>query len=164
MSKYKNLKKDSFIKGLPRTSIDNSGISKKLRFNFDFFDGNQEAGIDYKDLTKEELIKFFDKIKNFSKEDLLYWRQERCGKGGLKVFVEYGDFPKNSDFDHPPHVPHDAMWARFRIESKFRLIGFLVPDNLHEKRDEETKYLYDRNTFYIVFLDKEHRFYKTEQT
>lgn len=163
MSRYSNSRKEKFINSLPKNEISNSGLSSRSKLNFSFFDGSQPAGQDYRDLSQEDLVKIFEKIKNYSKENLLFWRNERCGAGGLKVFTEYGDFPKKSEFTHPPHVPHDVMWARFRVESKFRLIGFLVPDRLHEKMDEETKCIYDRNTFYVVFLDKDHLFYKTQK-
>lgn len=84
---------------------------------------------------------------------------------GIKSFAEYGDFPKKSDFKHPNYVPHDVRWARFRMDGAFRLVGFLVPKELHNKckKDKENEeYLFDRNTFYVVFLDKDHRFYKAE--
>lgn len=163
MSRYNNRKKQSFIQSLPGNDVNNSGVSSKLKFNFSFFDGSQSVGQDFTELTKEELVKFFEKLKNFSKEDLNFWRRELSGNG-LPVFTEYGEFPKKkSDFTHPSHVPHDVMWSRFRIEAKFRLIGFLIPSELHEKKDEQTGYIYDRNTFYVVFLDKNHLFYKTEK-
>lgn len=34
---------------------------------------------------------------------------------------------------------------------------------LHDKEHSKTKIRCDKNTFYLVFLDKEHKFYKTEK-
>lgn len=96
----------------------------------------------------------------------MYWNNERVGKGNLKVLEYYQTFPKNSDFKHPPYIPHDACWARFRLGSRVRLIGFVIPETvsgqiyLDEKKRE---YKFDGNTFYVVFLDKNHVFYKTEE-
>ena len=83
-------------------------------------------------------------------------RNQRVGSGGLKVLEIYGAFPCNSDFVHPVHVPDDVRWARFRMESAVRLVGFFV--------DEDSARLKGLSTdiFYIVFLDKNHCFYKME--
>lgn len=162
MSKFSNKKKEGFLRNLPEWATEDTQIPKKMKFNFSFFDGNQEPGQDFSELTKSDVLKVIDKLKNFSGNDVSYWRNQRCGGGGLKMFAEYGSFPKNSDFNHPRHVPHDVMWARFRLEAKFRLIGFLVPSELHDKACSDSGYCFDRNTFYVVFLDKQHRFYKKE--
>lgn len=60
----------------------------------------------------------------------------------------------------PKIVPIDAKWGRFRFNSKKRLVGFIVPkDEIHP----QTNYRFDKNTFYVVFLDKNHEFYTTEK-
>jgi len=61
-----------------------------------------------------------------------------------KSFTNYGDFPpKNkTEFTHPSHVPEDAQWARIHINGKQCLAGHVV-----------------NNTFYLVFLDENHRFW-----
>jgi len=75
----------------------------------------------------------------------------KIGKGKQHVLEKYGAFSRISAFSHPKHVPHQASWARFRLESSVRLIGFMIPEDYSSK--------FDRNTFYIVFLDKNHTFY-----
>ena len=97
-----------------------------------------------------------NKLKEYSYEDKKYWLNQRVGSGGLKVLEIYGAFPCNSDFVHPVHVPDDVRWARFRMESAVRLVGFFV--------DEDSARLKGLSTdiFYIVFLDKNHCFYKME--
>lgn len=44
-----------------------------------------------------------------------------------------------------------------------RLVGFLVPAEHSFKKDEHNKFCYDCNTFYVVFVDLSHRFYKVEK-
>lgn len=84
------------------------------------------------------------------------------GGGGLKVLEYYGDFPDNSDFKHPKHVPADAHWARFRLGNKVRLVGFVISKDALKNMPEEEQEKFCHNTFYVVFLDKDHKFYKTE--
>lgn len=62
----------------------------------------------------------------------------------------YGDFPstKVNDFPLPDELSENEKWGTIRNigGQKARIAGFL--------RD---------NVFYVVYLDKEHRFYKTEK-
>lgn len=68
-------------------------------------------------------------------------------QANTKKFTIYGQFPpKNKTaFNHPNHVPEDAEWARIHIIGKQCLIGHVVS-----------------NTFYLVFLDGEHKFWISE--
>jgi len=62
------------------------------------------------------------------------------------AIVIYGSFPDNkSDFYHPKHVPEDAQWGRVHIDGTHILAGHFVD-----------------STFYIVFLDNNHAFYKVK--
>ncbi|PCK03406.1 MAG: hypothetical protein COA42_21000 [Alteromonadaceae bacterium] len=169
MGKFANPRKDRFLKTRPRSSVETSDIAARCKFNLSFFDASQEAGQDFADWNNVEglhsLATLMEKIKEYTKEPLSYWRNNRSGSGGLKILSYYDSFPKDSDFIHPAHVPHDAIWARFRLGNKVRLIGFVVPEVLVSedaaKRKAEQIGL-DANTFYVVFLDKDHRFYKSE--
>jgi len=60
----------------------------------------------------------------------------------------YGDFPSKTDFFHPKHVDQNVAWAVIKAVGgqQGRVAGYIV-----------------ENTFYIVFLDKEHRFYISEK-
>lgn len=62
-------------------------------------------------------------------------------------------------------VPIEAWWGRFRLENKVRLIGFVLPDE-HDGKEQKTgsNIRFDKNTFYIVFLDKNHQFYEVEKS
>lgn len=65
-----------------------------------------------------------------------------------KKFTIYGAFPPSdkTDFQHPKHVPEDAEWARIHLTGERCIIGHVV-----------------RNIFYVVFLDKHHRFWISQK-
>lgn len=65
-----------------------------------------------------------------------------------QIIKEYpqGEFPPNSDFVHPKHIPDDISWSSMHIQGKECVIGY-----------------FEDNIFYIVFLDKDHRFWITEK-
>ena len=73
----------------------------------------------------------------------------------------YDRYPAKSEFIEPKTVPHQARWARFRLEGKVRLIGFVLPNDYDGQEHVGTKRRFDCNTFYVVFLDQNHLFYKT---
>jgi len=64
-----------------------------------------------------------------------------------KKFTIYNDFPPKdkTEFTHPKHVPMDAKWARIHVNGMQIIAGHVY-----------------KNTFYIVFLDQHHKFYKSE--
>ncbi|EKM7808147.1 hypothetical protein PVN64_000527 [Klebsiella aerogenes] len=160
--KFNNDRKGTFLNALPVIGLESGDIAEKCKFNFCYFDGSQTAGQSFCDWNHEELIKLLEKMRNYSASSLEYWRHERTGSGGLKVLEIYGAFPKKSAFTHPKHVPHDVSWARFRMENLVRLVGFVVPRGFKCRDDIVLKEPFDSNTFYVVFLDKNHQFYLTE--
>jgi len=156
--KYRNKRKSNALKELDRASLDDdsSNLTQRCKFNFSYFDGSQPAGQDVSDLSDEHLRTLINSLKDFSRSSLEYWETQ-----GSR-FVMYNKFPTRTEFKHPRHVPHQACWGRFRLGSRFRLVGFIVPTILHGTPHHKTKELYDRNTFYIVFIDKNHLFWKTK--
>ena len=66
---------------------------------------------------------------------------------GVK-FTIYKKFPsaEYTMFEYPSHVPEDAEWARIHVTGPAVLIGHIVND-----------------TFYLVFLDKTHKFWLTKR-
>ncbi|NOJ08670.1 hypothetical protein [Vibrio splendidus] len=162
-----NQQSQKFVDSIPTTTIEDSEIEKKCKFNLAYFDGTQAARQDFGQWDHTvgitSLKNLLDKFKEYTDQPLTYWQHQRVGGGGLKVLELYGDFPSKSDFEHPKHVPIDAYWARFRLGNKVRLIGFTISKEAIKnlKADEQDKFCH--NTFYVVFLDKEHKFYKTEQ-
>lgn len=168
-NRFVNSRKARFLESRPRSDIETSEIEKRCKFNFSYFDAAQDAGQSFEDWGAGTglccLSSLIEKLKEYSKFPLDHWLHQRVGSGGLKVLAHYGDFPKNSDFNHPAHVPHDVEWSRFRLGQKVRLIGFVLPKSLSGKEIKHNGKIYflDSNTFYVVFLDKDHRFYKSEK-
>lgn len=159
---FGNGRKTSFLTSLPSISLDSGEIVEKCKFNFSYFDKSQPHGQDFVDWELLGLTKLLEKLKNYSESPLEYWRHQRAGAGSLKIFEIYGKFPAKSEFKHPKHVPHDVSWARFRLESLVRLIGFVVPKDFKCSDPSKLKAPFDSNTFYVVFLDEGHKFYSTE--
>ncbi|MCJ8271847.1 MAG: hypothetical protein MJK04_20935 [Psychrosphaera sp.] len=170
MKSFNNARKGRFLQSLPQSSLETCDIATRCSFNFSYFEANQAPGQDFSDWNENigacSLTSLLEKIKSYTKEPLAYWRNERVGSKGLRVLAYYDAFPKRSDFSHPPHVPHDAIWARFRLGNLVRLIGFVIPESLAGTEyvdGKGNKYLYHSNTFFVVFLDEAHRFFQTEQ-
>ena len=157
--KRQNPRKDRFLQSLPKDEFvcDIAEARGKLSFSLKYFDGSQKAGQDFKDWNDNEKTKLLDKLKEYSKENKQYWLNQRTGSGGLTILEIYGAFPRNSDFSCPIHVPDNVKWARFRLESKVRLIGFFIDETEAQEKQLST------DIFYVVFLDKNHRFYLTEK-
>ena len=158
MSRRNNPSKTRFLQTFPETTIEKeiTKLSTRLRFSFAYFDYSQEPAQNFEDWTHEQLAKLLHKLKHYSEETKEYWMNQRVGSGSLKVLEVYGSFPRRSDYIHLKHIPVDVNWARFRLESDMRLIGFLVPPNTDGVSSAVA------NTFYITFLDQHHRFYLSE--
>jgi hypothetical protein len=158
MNRRKNPAKTQFLQKFPETTIEteSSKLNNRLRFSFAYFDYAQEPAQNFEDWSREQLARLLHKLQHYSVEPKEYWMNQRVGAGSLKVLEIYGSFPKKSDFTHPKHVPIDVNWARFRLESDMRLIGFLIPPNTDGIAMAAV------NTFFIVFLDQSHRFYLSE--
>lgn len=164
MSKFKdNPLKTRFIEGLATESLELSDLCTRSKFNFSYFDKSQNYASGFDELENNFLCTLMEKLKSYSRFPLLHWKNQRAGSGGLKIFEIYEDFPKKSEFTRPNHVPHDIYWARFRLENFARLIGFIVPGHLSNKPSNHLNYLHDTNTFYVVFIDLQHKFYLTEK-
>lgn len=161
---FTNSKKDKYLSDFPIVSIEEltDKLTAKSKFNFSYMDFSQSAGQKFVDWNHDQLSKLLDKLYQYSKEPLGYWRNQRIGSGGNKVLVVYKNFPNKSKFTQPKHIPHQASWARFRLEYKVRLIGFVIPTEFNNHQHPVTKIYYDCNTFYVVFLDANHQFYITE--
>lgn len=161
MSRFPNSRKQTFLEEIPKASIDFEGdlLTGKCKFNFSYYDV-QAAGQGFSDWDHERLCKLLNKFVEYSKESLLHWRNAPIGRKSGNVLSVYGAFPKNSDFKHPKHVPHEVEWGRFRLDYSVRLVGFVVPNKYNDIEHLKTKRRFDCNTFYVVFLDANHNFYK----
>ena len=164
MAKKGNSRKASFLESIPQISLNvrENNLAERCKFNFSYFVNGDNAGQDFNDWTKEELVKLMNKLKDYSQFPLNHWKTQKVGN--YPVFVNYGSvFPTNTDFTEPTHIPIEVEWCRIHLENKPRLIGFVVPDSYHDKIQEGNTFRFDKNTFYVVFLDKEHKFYKTSK-
>ncbi|WP_323586753.1 hypothetical protein [Aliarcobacter butzleri] len=161
MSKYgKNSKKEknlSIIKENASLELKTDILTKRCKFNFHYFN-KYCAGQDFKDWHPDKLIMLLEKLTLFSENSLTYWENQK------PILVIYDNFPipAKTDFKEPRNVPLEARWARFRLGAKIRLVGFIVPEIYDDKEHEVTKKRWDTNTFYVVFLDENHRFWHDE--
>lgn len=159
MSKSSNSRKDRFITEFPQSSLEDRecDIATRCKFNFSYFDSNQEPATDIAKWDEANLQDLFEKLRHYSQHALSHWQRMKIGSSN-HVLEVYGSFPRRSEFKHPQHVPSDVDWARFRLDGKKRLIGFTIPKELCASNQR-----FDGNTFYVVFLDLEHKFYATKR-
>lgn len=126
--------------GLAGVSKNDEAIAKsekKFAVSFEYLDVNQ--GQTFEEWADEGLlINMLNTLKEYCKKTM----QENKGPN----FKEYGSFPTKTDFKHPKHVPKDVSWASLHIAGKPCLGGHIV-----------------ENVFYVVFLDKDHRFWICEK-
>ena len=162
MSKFKSPLKDRFLAEIPTASmdLDDCSLTKRCKFNFSYFE-KQPASQEFSEWSDEERVKLLEKLRDYSREPLTYWMTQPAGKRGTVLSI-YGKFPSKSEMVHPRHVPHQAQWGRFRLDWSGRLCGFVVPKDRDGKAHPQTGVRFDTNTFYVVFLDRDHRFYSTE--
>lgn len=170
--RFGNNRKDNFIVDVSERAREelaarrvehvNNDISERMKFNFSFF-CPERPGYDFTNMNKDELVDFYHKLHCFGRESIQKWRRTPIGKKSGHVYELYGSFPRRSAFSVPEHVPLGVEWGRFRLDYSTRLAGFTIADNLNGKaitRNGRTFHL-DSNTFYVVFLDLEHKFYLT---
>lgn len=115
-------------------------IVNDFLISFKYIDPNQ--GQTLEQWEKEGILaRAIETLKNYCCSSLL-------SQIDKKKSTIYGSFPpKNkTDFEKPKHVPEDAQWARIHITGTQILAGYI-----------------NRNVFNVVFLDKEHGFYKSEK-
>lgn len=112
-----------------------SGEPKRtIVFSLKDFDINQ--GQSFEDWEKESILsELMTRLRQVSNYSVPEAEQQRI----LKI---YGDFPPESDFIPPRHISPGVNWASISIRGKIRIGGYL-----------------EDNVFYIVFLDKDHRFW-----
>lgn len=159
MSVFRNSKKEKYLKPFgEKASIDleSDTLAQRCKFNFSYFE-IQDNSQSFESLTQIQLSALLNKLKEFSKESLSYWRQQNT----LQI---YNTFPKISKLTQPKHVPHQAIWACFRLEKAVRLVGFVLPASYDGNLHSTCKFRFDCNAFYVVFFDKNHQFYPMDIT
>ena len=115
----------------------------KIVFSFKDFDIKQiPPGQSYSDWQENKLLAYMlEKFGHICDLNIVEAQQQ-------KVLTIYGDFPENSDFKHPQHITDDVNWAVIRNINgqKGRVAGHII-----------------ENIFFVVFLDKEHKFFIAEK-
>ena len=160
--KFGKKKKKKFLKGFEGlASLDSAecNLARRCKFNFSYFISNQKACGKLSDWDKDTICVFFDKLIDYSSKSLSDLQMIGLGKNRKKLLSINDSFPKNSLFEQPKNIPHQARWGRIRLDQNKRLIGFVIPDDYHGQRHEGTGMYYDKNTFYVVFIDNNHGFY-----
>ena len=116
-------------------------IRELLKFSFKDFDQSQpnKSPETLKIWSDKGLLpKLFDRLMHLAK----LTRSEAVNEGQIK---EYGQFPDKgkTEFFLPPHVPPEANWSVItKLGGRIRVVGYVI-----------------ESTFYIVFLDSEHKFF-----
>ena len=139
----KNSKKTEFINNFGKQFDLIEKTKDHITFSFEFFTYSEKGGESFEDWQKEEILADLNnKLKSYSGKS--------CKELLINKTLEYySQFPKDSNFTIPPNLIGTAIrWARFRITGARRLIGVFL-----NNQDEKNK-----NVFYIVFLDKNHKF------
>lgn len=148
----KNPKKENALKSFETQNSLNNNISKFCCFNFKYF-RSTENGQSFEEWQGNNILAdLMNKLKEFSQLSVEELKQNHR----LKI---YGPFPtsKCTDFKLPTDLPKNGIkWSSFRITGEKRLIGFFVSK---EAEIDDCKNI--ANTFYVVFLDENHKFYKS---
>ena len=156
----KNRQSEIFLDSLPKICLDDQGdqLTTRCKFNFHYLSTTSPAasisGIG------DSLL---NHLKIFSEHPLSYWEKQRhIGSRNNYYLVYYDAFPPSHKtlFNYPKCVPADVRWARFILSGKQRLIGFVVPEEKNGTIHHGTHFQFDSNTFYCVFIDLRHEFWK----
>ncbi|MFG5858487.1 hypothetical protein LDB17_09855 [Dysgonomonas sp. Shenzhen-Wh21] len=142
MAKFSKEKQPSVIKEvLANKKTIQEADTSNFKVSFQYIDTSQKFGSTFKDWQKEGLLsKMMETLAGYCSRPLV----EQIDK---VKFTIYGDFPSQDKtmFKYPDHVPEDAKWGRIHITGPAVIAGHIIKD-----------------TFYVVFLDKTHKFYLTQ--
>lgn len=136
-------KKKVCTKVINKASVNDDGRTANFKVSFQYLDTTQKYGSSFKDWQKCGLLsKAMDVLQGYCCSPL------RLQIDGTK-FAVYDSFPPEgkTEFEYPKNVPEDAHWARIHVNGPAVIVGHIVKD-----------------TFYVVFLDKTHKFFLTKKT
>lgn len=123
-------------------SVNDSELTGNFQISLQYYNDDQPSKETLLDWQNDGLLaKALDVLKGYCQRPL----QEQID--GDK-FAMYNEFPPKdkTDFSFPKNVPEDAHWARIHVNGRSVIVGHVV-----------------NNTFFIVFLDKNHRFWLTKR-
>jgi hypothetical protein len=127
----------SLLEGQATRKIAEIDHSKPLFISFKYYDPKQ--GQTFNQWEAEQILaQALETLRG-------YCRRASIDDCKSDKFTIYGAFPMKSEFTHPRHVPPDAQWTRIHVNGKQCIIGHVF-----------------KNIFYLVFLDKDHKFWPTD--
>ena len=120
----------------------NKNFNGHVIFSFKEIDSSQHLKETFECWAKENLLlKLLNRIKDISQMTM----NEATNN---QVIKNYGSFPPSSKTEYmpPKSLSEELQWASLHIQGKEVIAGRIV-----------------ENTFYIVFLDREHKFWISEK-
>lgn len=143
MADFKKNKQQSIItKILQDKKTKTNTHFENFKVSFQYVDSSQKYASSFRDWQKDGLLsKMLELLQGYCCRPLL---EQIDGD----KFSTYQGFPPSDKtlFEFPNHVPEDANWARIHINGPAVIIGHIVS-----------------NTFYVIFLDKTHKFWLTRR-
>ena len=137
------IKKKPVLKVKEKSSVNDDDRLSNFKLSFQYLDTTQKYGSSFKDWQKAGLLsKALETLQGYCCLPL-------CQQIDGEKFTIYGAFPaaKDTMFEYPKNVPEDAKWARIHVTGPCVIVGHIVND-----------------TFYVVFLDKTHKFWLTKKS
>ncbi len=123
-----------------RKNLDLKSGKPKRFVVFSLKDFDRTQGQSFKEWEKEKILSnLLNRLQEISRLTI----EEAVHQ---QIIKPYDSFPPESEFKPPRHVPEDVRWATIRIKGKERVAGYI-----------------EENIFYIVFLDKDHKFWISEK-
>ncbi len=116
--------------------------NENFKVSFQYLDTTQKFGSSFRDWQKCGLLsKMLETLQGYCNKPL-------TSQFDGYNFKAYDGFPQAdfTMFKCPANIPEDAHWARIHILNKTVVVGHYVG-----------------NTFFVVFLDKTHKFYLTKK-
>jgi len=165
--KYGNKRKEKQVKTLSNQVLPTKELMEASSFNFFFL--TEDPDIEKSTIAyweKERLFsKHLTKFQSYSKRSLKSMLADRSFRGMFKRLRDKSAQPSDASLHMPPEIPTCADWSEFHLGGLQRLIGFMMPGNLHGEKfpDIDSEFTINKNTFYVVFFDGGHDFWPAKK-
>lgn len=139
-NKFKEREPSAYKRELKGLEVRETKKEPLIVFSFKDFDRNQ--GQNFEEWQEEKLLALaINKLLGICQMTVGQATAQQIIKTYTKV-----DFPPESGFEHPKHIPSDVTWCSMHIQGKECVIGY-----------------FEDNIFQVVFLDKNHEFWETKK-
>ncbi|MEN9444598.1 MAG: hypothetical protein RIS47_1488 [Bacteroidota bacterium] len=119
-----------------------AGVKKEPFIVLSFKDFDRNQGQSFEEWEKEQLLALaVSKLREVCQLTVGQATSQQI----IKPYTK-NDFPPDSGFVYPKHILPDVTWCSMHIQGKECIIGY-----------------FEGNTFFVVFLDKDHEFWKTKK-